>query len=150
VAAPDLSLKSHLGSGASYQHSRTKRDLRPHFVAPCHITCTCVQPQYPCPITRTRQLSGSEKQARIMHQGCCSLAALARLASRDIHTNSSLFIRRNHSVPITKGMFPYWELLQTPHHFTSGTTDYVTSHHIINFAKNPYHTLPQQLHYLPL
>ena len=40
------------------------------------------------------------------------------------------------------------ELLRTQQHFTTGTTNYVIPHHIINFAKNRYHTLPQQLHYL--
>jgi hypothetical protein len=39
------------------------------------------------------------------------------------------------------------ELLQTPHHFASGTTDYVTPLSHNQSAKNPYHTLPQQLHY---
>jgi hypothetical protein len=32
--------------------------------------------------------------------------------------------------------------------YVTGTTNYVIPHHIINFAKNRYHTLPQQLHYL--
>jgi hypothetical protein len=39
------------------------------------------------------------------------------------------------------------ELLQTPHHFASGTTDYITPLSHNQSAKNPYHTLPQQLHY---